>query len=81
MGTLTPLKDRIEKRKAVEADDLYRHEHDDWADGDCYRCRQVDEIIELRKQPRWIERMQQRGLPNKDMTTYLTTWRPGPDAA
>lgn len=51
MGTLTPLKDRIDARKG--------------------------EVIELRKQPRWIERMQQRGLPDKDMTG----WRPSPEAA
>lgn len=51
MGTLTPIKDRLEKRDA--------------------------KVIELRKQPAWIRRMQERGLPDKDMTG----WRPSPDAA
>jgi hypothetical protein len=52
MGTVTPIRDRIEAKR-------------------------TDNVVELRKQPRWIERMAERGLPNKD----LTSWRPGPDAA
>lgn len=30
----------------------------------------AEKVIELRRQPRWIERMQERGLPDKDLTTY-----------
>jgi hypothetical protein len=54
MGTLTPIKDRLDAKRA-------------------------DNVVELRKQPRWIERMQQKGLPPQDRTAYL--FRPGGDAA
>jgi hypothetical protein len=29
-----------------------------------------DNLVQLRKQPRWIERMQERGLPDKDYTRF-----------
>jgi hypothetical protein len=35
-------------------------------------------VIELRRTPRWIERMQERGLPDKDYTRFTPQ---GPDAA
>lgn len=44
---------------------------------DRIKQRESGKLIELHKQPRWIERMQRQGLPNKD----LTGWRPSPDAA
>lgn len=53
MGTITPLKDRIDARKG--------------------------EVIELRRTPQWIQRMQAKGLPPQDRTSYLQ--RPGGDAA
>jgi hypothetical protein len=39
--------------------------------------RDPNQVIELRKQPRWIERMNAGQTKAKD----LTGWRPSPDAA
>jgi len=41
--------------------------------------RKPAKVVELRKTPAWIRRMQQKGLPPQDRTAYLR--QPGGDAA
>ena len=41
--------------------------------------RQPEKVVRLQRVARWIERMREKGLPNKDLTLYNGAWTPGSD--